>query len=94
MKIRGGAEKRVLNLEATSKNVIPAKAGIHKLLKLLSSRLCGNDELGIIRGPLIFGSKERLNNGANSKTSKYKTPKLDSVWVDDIFPRPIERKVK
>jgi hypothetical protein len=43
---------------------------------------------------LIFGSKERLNNGANSKTSKYKTPKLDSVWVDDISPRPIEMKVK
>ncbi len=41
-------------LEATSKNVIPAKAGIHKLLTLLGSRLRGNDKLGIIRGSLEF----------------------------------------
>jgi len=38
---------------ATSKNVIPAKAGIHKFLTLLDSRLRGSDKLGIIRGCLI-----------------------------------------
>ena len=41
-------------LKATSKNVIPAKAGIHKLFKLLDSRLRGSDELGIIRGSLKY----------------------------------------
>ncbi len=38
--------------KATSKNVIPAKAGIHKLLTLLDSRLRGSDKLEIIRGSL------------------------------------------
>ena len=38
--------------KATSKNVIPAKAGIHKLLTLLDSRLRGSEKLGIIRGSL------------------------------------------
>ena len=37
-------------VKATSKNVIPSKAGIHKLLTLLDSRLRGSDKLGIIRG--------------------------------------------
>jgi len=37
---------------ATSKNVIPAKTGIYKLLKLLDSRLRGSDKFGIIRGSL------------------------------------------
>jgi len=37
--------------KATSKNVIPAKAGIYKFLTLLDSRLRGSDKLGIIRGP-------------------------------------------
>jgi hypothetical protein len=39
-------------LKATSKNVIPAKAGIQKLLTLLDSRLRGSDKLIIIRGSL------------------------------------------
>ncbi len=39
---------------ATSKNVIPAKAGIHKLLTLLDSRLRGSDKLRIIRGSLML----------------------------------------
>jgi hypothetical protein len=39
---------------ATSKNVIPAKAGIHNMLKLLDSRLRGSDRWGIIRGSLIY----------------------------------------
>ena len=43
-------EKRGLKSKATSKNVIPAKAGIHKFLILLDSRLRGSDKLGIIRG--------------------------------------------
>jgi hypothetical protein len=37
-------------LMATSKNVIPAKAGIQKLLTSLDSRLRGSDKLIIIRG--------------------------------------------
>jgi len=37
----------------SSKNVIPAKAGIQKVLKSLDSRLLGNDELRIIRGSLM-----------------------------------------
>jgi Surface-adhesin protein E len=46
-----------LRLKDTSKNVIPAKAGIHKLMTSLDSRLRGSDKFGIIRGslkPLIF----------------------------------------
>jgi len=39
-------------LKVTPKNVIPAKAGIHKFLTLLDSRLRGSDKLGIIRGSL------------------------------------------
>jgi len=38
--------------KAISKNVILAKAGIHKLLTLLDSRLRGSDKLRIIRGSL------------------------------------------
>jgi uncharacterized protein YbaP (TraB family) len=45
-------------IKATSKNVIPAEAGIQKILISLDSRLRGSDELVIIRGslklPLIF----------------------------------------
>jgi hypothetical protein len=41
-----------MNLKDTSKNVIPAKAGIHKLMTLLDSRLRGSDKFGIIRGSL------------------------------------------
>jgi len=36
--------------KATFKNVIPTKAGTHKLLTLLDSRLRGSDKLEIIRG--------------------------------------------
>jgi len=36
-------------IKATSKNVIPAKAGIQKLLTSLDSRLRGSDKLIIIR---------------------------------------------
>jgi hypothetical protein len=39
-------------IKATSKNVIPAKAGIQKGLRLLDSRLLGSDKLIINRGPL------------------------------------------
>jgi len=40
------------NIKATSKNVIPAKAGIQRLLTLLDSRLRGSDESEINRGSL------------------------------------------
>jgi len=40
--------------KATSKNVIPAKAGINKLLTLLDSRLRGSDKSEIIRGSLNY----------------------------------------
>ena len=39
-------------IKATSKNVIPAKAGIQKRLTSLDSRLRGSDKLIIIRGSL------------------------------------------
>ena len=38
--------------KATSKNVIPAKAGIQKRVIILDSRLRGSDKFGIIRGSL------------------------------------------
>ena len=51
---------------ATSKNVIPAKAlhhmvfrakaGIHKILTLLDSRLRGSDKLVIVRGSHMFSA--------------------------------------
>jgi len=40
------------SIKDTSKNVIPAKAGIQKLLTSLDSRLRGSDKLTIIRGSL------------------------------------------
>jgi len=45
-------------LKATSNNVIPAKAGIHKLLILLDPRLRGSDKLEIITGSLNLLSSE------------------------------------
>jgi hypothetical protein len=39
---------------ATSKNVIPTKAGIQKLLTLLDSRLRGSDKSEIYRGYLMI----------------------------------------
>jgi hypothetical protein len=39
-------------LKATSKNVIPAKAGIQKPLIILDSRLRGSDKFGIVTGSL------------------------------------------
>jgi len=44
--------KNKKELKATSKNVIPAKAGIQNLLTSLDSRLRGSDKLVIIRGSL------------------------------------------
>jgi hypothetical protein len=44
---------------ASSKNVIPAKAGIHNILKLLDSRFHGSDKLEIIRGSLKFPESEQ-----------------------------------
>jgi hypothetical protein len=41
-------------IKATSKNVIPAKAGIQKPVTLLDSRLRGSDKVIIIRGSLNF----------------------------------------
>ena len=52
-RVRGNfAPLNPLRFKATPKNVIPAKAGIHKFLTLLDSRLRGSDKLGIIRGSL------------------------------------------
>jgi len=44
--------KLITKFKATSKNVIPAKAEIQKLLTILDSRLRGSDKLVIIRGVL------------------------------------------
>jgi hypothetical protein len=43
-----------MELKATSRNVIPAKAGIQKLFTSLDSRLRGSDILIVIRGSLEF----------------------------------------
>jgi hypothetical protein len=45
-----------VQLKAASNNVIPAKAGIQKLLKSLDSRLRGSDKLIIIKGSLKLKS--------------------------------------
>ena len=45
-------EMKKARLKATSKNVIPAKAGIQKLLTLLDSRLRGSDKFIITRDSL------------------------------------------
>jgi hypothetical protein len=42
----------IWNIKGSSKNVIPAKAGIQKVLRSLDSRLRGSDELIINRGYL------------------------------------------
>jgi hypothetical protein len=55
-------------LMGTSKNVIPVKAGVHKLLTLLDSRLRGSDKLGIVRGSLMIyfiASGKRLKSCLN-----------------------------
>jgi hypothetical protein len=44
----------LLYYKITSKNVIPEKAGIQKLLTLLDSRLRGSDESEINRGSHKF----------------------------------------
>jgi hypothetical protein len=43
-----------MKLKATSKNVIPAEAGIQKLLISLDSPLRGSDKLIVIRGSFKF----------------------------------------
>jgi hypothetical protein len=43
-----------VSFKATSKNVIPAKAGIQKRLTSLDSRLRGSNKLIIIRGSLKY----------------------------------------
>jgi len=48
----GEKSKGIRRIQATSKNVIPAKAGIQKFLTLLDSRVRGSDRSMIIRGPL------------------------------------------
>jgi hypothetical protein len=44
------------NLKVTSKNVIPAKAGIQNVLKSLDSCFRRSDEFGIIRGSVKFSN--------------------------------------
>ena len=41
-----------VSIKGSSKNVIPAKAGIHNMLEFLDSRLRGSDRIWIIRGSL------------------------------------------
>jgi hypothetical protein len=50
-----------LEIKVTSKNVIPAKAGIQKPLTSLDSRLRGSDKLIIIRGSLKLEATKDLN---------------------------------
>jgi hypothetical protein len=44
--------RKIRLIKVSSNNVIPAKAGIQKILTSLDSRLRGSDELIIIRGSL------------------------------------------
>ena len=48
----------LLLLKGCSKNVVPAKAGIHDVLKYLNSHLRGSDRKLIIRGPLKLRGKQ------------------------------------
>ncbi len=48
-----------LKFKATSKNVIPAKAGIQKLLTSLDRRFCGNGKLIMVRGSLKLAGSIR-----------------------------------
>jgi probable selenium-dependent hydroxylase accessory protein YqeC len=57
------ADRLVIH-KAPSKNVIPAKAGIHNPLKLLDSRFHGSDKLGIISGCDKFQTFGSLANTA------------------------------
>jgi hypothetical protein len=50
--VKPGMTNRII-LKAASNNVIPAKAGIQKLLKSLDSRLRGSDKLIIIRSSFM-----------------------------------------
>ena len=52
-------------LKATSKNVIPAKAGIQNPLISLDSGLRGSDKLIIIRGSLNFSNVENIQTFSN-----------------------------
>jgi|GEM_PF-2705481 len=54
------AEKIVVLIKATSKNVIPVETGIQKHLTSLDSRLRGSDKLIIIRGNLKYYSNNRI----------------------------------
>jgi len=54
-----------LCFKATSKNVIPAKAGIQNLLITLDSHLYGSDELIIIRGSLKIEKGNRWTSFSN-----------------------------
>jgi hypothetical protein len=49
----------IATLKATSKNVIPPKAGIQKPLIILDSRLRGGDEFGILRGSLKTAGRNK-----------------------------------
>jgi hypothetical protein len=53
-----------LKIKAFSKNVIPAQAGIHNILKSLDSRFRGSDKLEIIRGYLKSIRPVNLDNAA------------------------------
>jgi prepilin-type N-terminal cleavage/methylation domain-containing protein len=81
-------------IKDTSKNVIPAKAGIHKLLILLDSRLRGSDKLGIIRGSLksLKGNCEglrttclRRNASCRQANSELRTPNSELLFRSKGF---------
>jgi len=57
---------------ATSKNVIPAKAGIQKLLTSLDTRLSGSDKFIIIRGSLMNRSIFRKMRICSRRITKWK----------------------
>jgi len=92
--------KKYFQLMDTSQNVIPAKAGIHKLLTLLDSRLRGSDKFRIIRcslisvlfGLLIFWSGETWGG---SPWKHYGSNEDGSYYYDaETMTRPVKEMVR
>jgi len=83
-------------IKATSKNVIPAKAGIQKRVIILDSRLRGSDKFGIIRGSLKKLSEENLEDKlleynpdflSSLEKAKEEYLKLGGISVDSYLRR-------
>jgi hypothetical protein len=96
-------EKAKLRFEVTSKNVIPAKAGIQNVLRSLDScwslprtRIRGrSDEFGIIRGSLKFWKHIYLPMKCNNKVNSiiFRSPSEDDPARRAVFIRKLMKRV-